>query len=448
MPRSRGQSTISLALYTGIALAAIGIIVTGGTPVLENIRDANAIDTAQEILPSLQQQMQRVARGGQGAEVETTIRFSRGTYRFDAADDEIIYEIETRSQVVSPGTSQQIGDIRISAMADVDLTPAAVEGQDCWRMENDHVAVCIRDVPEDAQDAAGTDTVGYWRFSEGDGSTVGDASDYGNDLSVGGADWTAGVAGSGLAFDGTDTATGTVPEASGGEFAVALWMNPSSVSGEDAAVGLGAGDDATVYLDDATGQVRFNVSGVAGGPYSGAIGSYATGTWQHVVLSYNGTHVTGYLDGVRGAAVPASGNFAPADDTVDVGADGDGADNFVGKLDEVRVWNASVTGAEAAWLHERGGDPTHIDTRDLILEYHNKDTGEDLNASFGISLETGQQRDLTRYGSGSVEPDLVGAGLGSGTIEAQVRSEFGIDYRVIFTMYSRSDFLQVDVRTS
>lgn len=315
-------------------------------------------------------------------------------------------------------------------------------------MENDHVSVCIRDVPEDARDAAGPDTVGYWRFSEGEGSTAGDASDYGNDLSVGGADWVSGVAGNALTFDGTDTATGTVPQASGGNLAVAFWMNPGSVTGQDAAIGLGSGDDATVYLDDASGQVRFNVSGVPGGPYTGAIGPYTTGTWQHVVLTYNGSHIAGYLDGVRGAAVPASGTFSPADSTIDVGADGDGAGNFDGRIDEVRVWNASVSGAEAAWLHERGGDPTHIDTRDLILEYRNRDTGEDLNASFEIGLETDQQRNLTKYGSGSVEPELVGEGLGSGEIEALVRSEYGIDYRVIFIMYSRSDFLQVDVRTS
>jgi hypothetical protein len=87
------------------------------------------------------------------------------------------------------------------------------------------------------------------------------------------------------------------------------------------------------------------------GLYSGAV---AAGTWHHLALWWDGATRTKkvYLDGVEDASDgPIDVGFDPGD--VTIGADVDAGslvDAFLGRLDEVRIYDHPLTDAELATL--------------------------------------------------------------------------------------------------
>ncbi|MFB6295141.1 MAG: hypothetical protein ABEI97_05250, partial [Candidatus Nanohaloarchaea archaeon] len=220
MPRGKGQSLVSLLLFTGIVMVGVGIVVTVTGPVLENLQDSAAIDGAQNILSGLQNQVEKVADGGEGSQVTTTVSFGRGTLLVEPAEDEIAYEVQTGAEVIPPHTSQEIGNLLLSAMASVTVSEATVNGEECWRVENEHIQACIRTV-EEPSEMIGATTAGFWRFTNGAGQVVVDNSSRGNNGTLGTTDGSeasdpsrvSGLRGNGLDFDGSDDVV-EVPDAS------------------------------------------------------------------------------------------------------------------------------------------------------------------------------------------------------------------------------------------
>ncbi|MCJ7479413.1 MAG: hypothetical protein MUP63_04520, partial [Candidatus Nanohaloarchaeota archaeon QJJ-7] len=211
MSRDKGQSLISIVLFTGIVLAGIGTVVTVAGPAIDNFQDAIAIDTAQDIISGIGSQVERVAEGGKGSQLNLSVSFDRGNLIFDSEDNEIEYRIDTETEIIAPHTSRRFGDLLMSATASVSVNRETVDGQDCWRIENEHIQTCIRAVDE-PDDSIGSDTVGFWRFTNESGQTVVDNSSYGNSGTLGSSTVSetsdpsrvGGLRGKALEFDGND----------------------------------------------------------------------------------------------------------------------------------------------------------------------------------------------------------------------------------------------------
>ncbi len=456
----KGQSLISLLLFTGIVLIGVGTVITVTGPVLDNLQDSAAIDGAQDILSGLQDQVERVADGGEGSRIGTTVSFGRGTLLVDADADEIAYEVDTGAEIIPPHTSEEIGNLLLSAMATTTVTKVEVDGQDCWRMENEHVQVCIRDVSEPG-DMIGTDTVGFWRFTPGGGQVVVDNSSHGNNGTLGSSDVseasdpsrTGGLRGNGLDFDGNDDFVDiTSPDLSlSDQITVTAWMKPSTISGDNRQWIVEAGDDAFMsYLASSDSDLQFRVD-AGGSETTWDTGhTISTDTWQHVALVYNGSYMTAYVDGASAGTNPKSGDLASTGD-VQLGGDaGDDGDWYNGMLDEVRVYNRSLTKEEVQYQYNTSGYLDYIDTRDLLLEYRNKDEGTNLSQDFHVKINTGlddgsEDDAFTMNGTGTVTPAITGDHLGRGRLTAEIESFYGIDYNIIFQLFSDSDFLHVNV---
>ncbi|MFB6166890.1 MAG: LamG domain-containing protein [Candidatus Nanohaloarchaea archaeon] len=453
MRRGRaGQSIIALAVLSAVMVVGIGIIVNVAVPVLENMRDVNAIDTSRDILNGLDDLVRSVAEGGKGSAVNTSLRFSRGTFVFDAAEDEIRYEIETGARIVPPHTSRQVGNLRISSMASTTVERAEVDGQDCWRMENEYVSVCIRTVPRDADDAIGAETHGLWRF-EGSGQDVEDNSTHGNDGTLGVSNGSEasdparveGLRGRGLEFDGSDDLVQIDNPDLGDleEFTVSAWVKTS------------ASDPGTVAGTAGGGfTLRANSTGVV---WTGRAGSSSTvvgpgisdGNWHNVVGTYNGSELELYVDGVERGEAPLSGSLDAVPDLY-IGSSDSTSGSFDGVVDEVRVWNRSFTPERARYEYNRSGYLDYVDTRSLLIGYRNLKQGVKLEPEFGLKVNTGLMKDddNTRNGTGYVQPRITGENLGRGEITVHLESFYGINYNIVFTLYSGSDFLQVDLEES
>ena len=155
--------------------------------------------------------------------------------------------------------------------------------------------------------------VAAYGFEEGSGTTVVDSSGSGNDGSiVNAARTSAGVFGSALNFDGS-SARVIVPDSASLHLANAMtleaWVKPSTVTNAWRDV-INKGDDN--YFLEATSQMGSLPAG--GGSFGGVVGTafgrdpLSTETWTHLALTYNGSQLRLYLDGVRVASVPRKRN--------------------------------------------------------------------------------------------------------------------------------------------
>jgi len=78
-----------------------------------------------------------------------------------------------------------------------------------------------------------------------------------------------------------------------------------------------------------------------------------TGTWTHIAYTYNGSVITGYVDGVQKVQVNATTDIQARGVPLRLGVDGSFNQGFNGKLDDVRIYNRALS------LSEIQQDMTH-----------------------------------------------------------------------------------------
>jgi len=202
--------------------------------------------------------------------------------------------------------------------------------------------------------------VGQWHLDENVGTNVTDSSRKGNDgilhLGSGGntneADaWTDGISGSALQFDGVDDYVDLgMNDFQSDAFTFSLWFNAFEIprysyhsfilsedqSGNNRDLGIGVRDGMVSFIvggDFDTTRISVNIK---------------SNTWYYYAGTYNGSSLRVYLDGELAAGITQSGfdivtqgkNFYLGTEKMNF------ADYFEGIIDEVAIYNRSLTAEE------------------------------------------------------------------------------------------------------
>ena len=208
---------------------------------------------------------------------------------------------------------------------------------------------------------AATGPVAHWRFDEGAGSTAADATGNGNVGTVaGGATWIAGKRNGALAFDGS---TGVVrvpssPSLEPQSVTVSAWVRHGGSPGDfkyilgkgalaclSASYGLYTGPDGGLafYVADGTDFSRSPDAGSA----------VWDGAWHHVAGTFDGASLRLFVDGTEIASgtprtTPITYTSQSASDLLLGDYAGCGGLAFDGAIDEPKVWDRALSGAEVA----------------------------------------------------------------------------------------------------
>ena len=158
-----------------------------------------------------------------------------------------------------------------------------------------------------------------------------------------------GVFGGSLRLDGTDYVISHYDPADS-EYAISIWFKTSQADGALFAA-LGAYDlDRQIYLHN--GQVRVELRRGSQVQTLASPGTYNNGQWHHLVHTF-GAAISGqrlYLDGI----LVASGNLSRATSTVNsqitIGQATPSMSNFSGKIDDLRLYEKSLSHAEVEVL--------------------------------------------------------------------------------------------------
>ncbi len=206
--------------------------------------------------------------------------------------------------------------------------------------------------------------VGWWKLDDESGSTAADSSGQGNNGTViGSPSWTSGKIGGALSFNGT---TNEVSTSDGNsvkgltQVTVSAWLKPTAYNP----------NFAEIYFEPTTvnaGNTRLEIlltptGGIQMGGRSPDAASYVTwvqtaaaiplNAWTLVTAVYDSVsgNYSIYLNGVLSASSSSSGSaFTNSNPfaTPFIGSEGDtDAYDFIGSIDDVRIYNRALSAAE------------------------------------------------------------------------------------------------------
>ena len=213
--------------------------------------------------------------------------------------------------------------------------------------------------------------VGWWPLNEGTSTIAHDISGYGYDGVLNGSTWTNGKKGKALNFNGSDsrvTVTSTALNKSG-SIAISAWIKLPSTSSNNVITIRGNTSQVVpwawfYYMGSTNTLALWNANG-NGASVSNVI-SVEDSRWHHVMVSAgSGETIRFYVDGVD--VTPVSGNNTYLDPATSVAILGTypfeiGArthttgilEDFVGDIDDVRVYNRTITSTEVLALYNSG----------------------------------------------------------------------------------------------
>ena len=205
--------------------------------------------------------------------------------------------------------------------------------------------------------------VAYWRFDEGDGSTAFDSVNENHGILYG-PTWETGQVGTALSFDGIDDIV-EIPESpywdfGSSDFTIDFWLKYPDVPRDywESVVGNQCTDSVSgwgIWIDNRGNGIGFEVGGSPDRPgewvwqYIFTLDGLTIGSWNHVVISREGTGIDNFKIYVDDILVKT--------DTLDAFADNDYPlrigrsyevyyppfPNFSGLIDEVAIYNRALT---------------------------------------------------------------------------------------------------------
>ncbi|MDR4985127.1 LamG domain-containing protein [Bacillus cereus] len=207
--------------------------------------------------------------------------------------------------------------------------------------------------------ARAAELVAHWKFDEGSGTTVGDSSGNGNTGTlVNNPTWTDSDKGGALAFSGGSRAefnsSATLNKT--GDESVSLWFKTSQPATGTTSIFRNSNRFTALQLV-AGGQARAAHWPNASSSYK-ALNfpwTYNDNKWHHYVASYD--HLTGlkiYVDGNLVASNTTNlGPLPTVTNKIVLGATETGGEAYSGLLDDVRVYDLSLTPDEVRQLSDQ-----------------------------------------------------------------------------------------------
>ena len=213
----------------------------------------------------------------------------------------------------------------------------------------------------------GTDTslIGHWKLDETSGTTAADSSGNGNDGTMtggldAGTDSVTGKINTALNFDGDDEiniSNSNILEPT--LFTVAAWVRPVDVDSPLETQGIykgagGNGNDVShrmIANNNVAGRVEFRCDNNASGAHLVTVnGVLSDNTWTHLAMTWDGTQITGYVDGISvGSDAVGPGCGYTNSDGAQIG-DAPGTQQFNGDIDDVRLYDRALSAAEIGAL--------------------------------------------------------------------------------------------------
>jgi hypothetical protein len=110
----RGQVWVETVIYTLIALAMIGMVLAFVKPKIEEFQDRTIIRQSIEMLKKIDSIINEIRIGGSGNQRVVDLKIEKGTLKIDGENDDLVFEIEGKSEYSEPGETYQEGNVLVT----------------------------------------------------------------------------------------------------------------------------------------------------------------------------------------------------------------------------------------------------------------------------------------------------------------------------------------------
>ena len=110
----KGDIWISAALYFGLGIVVLSLILAAGLPVINKLRDKNIIIQTKEIMFNLDNIIRAVTRGGAGEQRVVNLDIKKGQFLINNNHDTINWTTESNIQVSEIGVPYKESNVIIS----------------------------------------------------------------------------------------------------------------------------------------------------------------------------------------------------------------------------------------------------------------------------------------------------------------------------------------------
>ena len=193
---------------------------------------------------------------------------------------------------------------------------------------------------------------------ESNNSFAKDYSGYGNDGIVNGAAWSEGEGYDGYgAYNFSDDHIDLNNlDIYGDEMSISLWVRADNLDGDARLISKAsstAEQDHYWMISERNNLLRFRLKTDSTTTLIADNGTIKTGAWTHVVVSYDGTEMVIYKDGNVVGRTPKTGTIS-SDNSVPawIGGNPDGSNWFDGMIDEVMIFNRSLSENQVQKLYQ------------------------------------------------------------------------------------------------
>lgn len=185
-----------------------------------------------------------------------------------------------------------------------------------------------------------------------------------------------------LDFDGSDdqvtVANASALVANSTALTMGFWVYPTTNSSGwpnfDGYAGFRNDVDADFYiLQLGSNNVEARIRNSGGTNYTITYNSGLNlNTWNHLVLTYNGSTLTLYHDGAFASSIPATGTISSATEAFNIGFTPFSGNNFYfdGQIDDLGLWSRALSASEVSTLYNACGPDLNDSTLQLSYDFN------------------------------------------------------------------------------
>lgn len=206
--------------------------------------------------------------------------------------------------------------------------------------------------------------VGHWNFDENTGTNASDSSGsgYAGQL-LNGASWTVGKVGSAVMFDGTDDKVLVGNQAlfnfnAGQDFTISLWIKGSDTTQAQKIISKRNTDGYQLRFNSPSSFI-WRIDEPTANTDTTTTSHPLNGSWRHIVTGRNTNQHFLYIDGVLvKTTADSSSESVQNTENLIIGNDQGSAEGFNGLIDEVRIYNRSLSSQEILDIYNDTGGVT------------------------------------------------------------------------------------------
>ncbi|MFH1657192.1 MAG: LamG-like jellyroll fold domain-containing protein [bacterium] len=207
----------------------------------------------------------------------------------------------------------------------------------------------------------GSDLVGEWKFEEGSGITAKDSSGSDNHGTlVNSPQWVAGIFGKALEFNGSTNYV-RVPDSQDlrieNEITLEAWVNSKDLDRSSYIINKRHSSSTLAWRSYTIGcgsnKFRFYISDASQTYTLYTNNTYNGNEWHHIVGTWDGNNMRIYVNASEDGLMPKTGSIPYDTNYLYIGGF-DSTPEFIGTIDEVRIYDHALDMAEIQQLYAEG----------------------------------------------------------------------------------------------